>query len=108
MYLPDVRPQITQQPADELNVVPRSPVKFTLIGNTDFGTLTYKWQWNDADLDPLPEGVSGETTRILQIDNVEKTHEGTYTCIVSNAIGPNSSKSAQLTVRKISLLLKVL
>ena len=88
MYLPDVRPQITQQPADELNVVPRSPVKFTLMANTDFGTLTYKWQWNGADLDPLLEGMSDETAATLELDSIKKSHQA-------------PSKHGQLTVRKI-------
>ena len=108
MYPPVVPPQITQQPADQLDVVTGSPVEFTLIATTDFGTLTYQWQRNGTDLDPLPEGVSGETTRTLQLDSVKKSHEGIYRCIVSNELGATSlkhvsnttSNPAQLTVRK--------
>ena len=80
-------------------MVPGSTVKFTVIA-TGGGDLRYKWQRDGADLDPLPEGVSGETTDTLQIDNVRKKHEGTYTCIVSNAAGFIPSKPAQLTVRE--------
>ena len=79
-------------------MVPGSTVKFIVIA-TGGGTLTYKWQRDGADLDPLP-GVSGETTDTLQIDNVKKKHEGTYTCIVSNAAGSTLSNTAQLTVCK--------
>ena len=108
MYPPVVQPQITQQPADQLDVVVGSPVEFTLIATTDFGTLTYQWQRNSTDLDPPPEGVSGETTRTLQIDSVKKSHEGIYRCIVSNKVGATplkpvsttTSNFAQLTVRK--------
>ena len=71
-----------------------------IITTTGGGTLTYKWQRDGADLSPPPEGVSGETTDTLQIDNVQKKHEGTYTCIVSNAAGPTPSNPAQLSVRK--------
>ena len=74
-------------------------MKFTVIA-TGGGTLTYKWQRDDVDLTPLPEGMSGETTDTLQIDNVKKKHEGTYTCIVNNAAGPTPSNPAQLTVCK--------
>ena len=84
-------------------MVPGSTAKFTIIA-TGGGTLTYKWQWDGADLDPLPEGVSGETTSTLQIDNVKKKHKGTYTCTVSNAAGPTPSNSAQLTVCKFLYL----
>ena len=72
---------------------------FTVIA-AGTGKLTYKWQRNGADLDPLPEGMSGETTSTLEIDNVKKSHQGDYRCIVSNAAGPTPSNPAQLTVRK--------
>ena len=78
-------------------------MKFTITA-TGGGTLTFKWQWDGADLDPLPEGVSGETTSTLQINNVKKKHEGTYKCIVSNAAGPTTSNPAQLTVCKFLYL----
>ena len=71
------------------------------VNATGGGTLTYKWQQNGADLDPPPEGVSGETTNTLQIDNVKKNHEGTYTCIVNNAAGSTPSNPAQQTVCKL-------
>ena len=79
-------------------MVAGSPVTFTVVA-TGGGTLTHKWQQNGADLHTLL-GVSGETTNILQIDNVKKNHEGTYTCILSNAAGDTTSKPAHLTVRK--------
>ena len=103
LYLPVDPLQITQHPTPQLDVVPGSTVKFTITA-TGGGTLTYKWQRDGADLDSLLQGVSGETTDTLQIDNVKKKHEGTYTCIVSNAAGPTPSNSAQLTVRKFLCL----
>ena len=69
------------------------------------GDLTYKRQRDGADLDSLPERVSGETTGVLQIDNVKKSHQG-ETCIVSNAAGPTPSKCARLTVRKCLYLVQ--
>ena len=74
-------------------------MRFTVTA-TGGGDMTYKWQQDGADLNPLPEGVSGESTDTLQIDNVRKSHEGTYMCIVRNAAGPTSSKRASLTLRK--------
>ena len=74
-------------------------MRFT-INAAGGGTLTHKWQKNGADLNPLPEGVSGEATNTLRIKNVAKSHEGTYSCIVSNEAGPIPSNPAQLTVRK--------
>ena len=103
IYPPVVPPTITQQPSDQLNVVPGSTVRFTVTATTDFGTLTYKWQRDDADLDPLPDGVSGETTNTLTITSFQERHKGMYTCIVSNAVGESTSKPAQLTIRKYHL-----
>ena len=103
LYLPVDPPQITHHPTPQLDVVPGSAAKFTVTA-TGVGTLMHKWQRNGADLDPLPEGVSGETTSTLQIGNVKKKHKGTYTCIVSNAAGPTPSNSAQLIVRKFLYL----
>ena len=80
-------------------MVAGSPVRFT-VNAAGGGTLTHKWQKNGADLNPLPEGVSGETTNTLQIENVARSHEGTYSCIVSNKAGPTPSNPAQLTIRK--------
>ena len=68
------------------------------------GDLTYKWQRNGADLDPLPEGVSGETTSTLKIDIVMKSHEGAYRCTVRNAAGEITSEPALLTVCKFLCL----
>ena len=96
-------PKITQHPTPQLDMVPDSAVKFTITA-TGGGNLTYKWQKNGADLDSLTDGVSGETTRTLQIDNVKKKHKGTYTCIVSNAAGSIPSNPAQLTVCKFLYL----
>ena len=99
LHLPVDPPQINHHPTSQLDVVPGSAAKFTVTA-TGCGTLMYKWQRNGADLDPLPEGVSGETTSTLQIDNVKKKHKGTYTCTVSNAAGLTPSNPAQLTVCK--------
>ena len=100
-------PQITHGPAPQKDVVPGSTVRFTVTA-TGGGELTYKWQQNGTDLDPLPEVMSGETTRTLQIDNVKKSHQGDYTCIVSNTAGPTASERAQLTVRKCFYLVFII
>ena len=84
-------------------MVPGSTVKFTITA-TGGADLACKWQKIGADLDSLPGGVSGETTDTLRIDKVKKSHDGTYTCIVSNAAGSTPSNSAQLTVRKFLYL----
>ena len=107
IYPPVDPPQITQNPAPQKDIVPRSTVNFTIVA-TGGGNLTYKWQQDGADLDPLLEGVSGETTHTLQIKNVKKRHQGDYRCIVSNAAGTTHSKPAQLTVCKCFYLVFII
>ena len=88
-------PQITENPANWLDVDPGSHVVFT-VAATD--TTVYQWQLNERDLlYPLP-GVSGTTTATLTIYNVDKTDEGMYRCILINAAGHVISHCAQLTV----------
>ena len=92
-------PQITQHPANMLNVVRGSQVTFTVAANADAETLTYHWQQNGTNLDPPPVGVSGTTTDTLTIKSVQESNTGVYTCVVSN--GPKSttiSNAAQLTL----------
>ena len=92
-------PQITQHPANLLNVVHGSQVTFTVAANTDAGTLTYQWQLNGANLAPPPAGVSGVTTDTLTINNVQESNTGVYTCVVSNAPkSTTTSNGAQLTL----------
>ena len=91
-------PQITQQPANQLGIDPRSTVMFTVTATTDARSLTYQWQLNGADLDPPPAGVSGATTNTLTIANVQESNEGMYRCVVTNDAGSTTSNAAQLTV----------
>ena len=101
-------PLINKHPDDKLNAVPGSTVKFTVIA-TGGGDLTYQWQWNGADLDPPPEGVSSETTNTLTIASVRETHQGVYSCVVSNASrSSTTSNPAQLAVRKFLCLVFLL
>ena len=74
---------------------------FTVTATTDAGTLTYQWQRNGTNLDPPPVGVSGTTTNMLTINNVQESSTGVYTCVVSNAArSRTTSNAAQLTLRE--------
>ena len=92
-------PQITQHPANLLNVVHGSQVTFTVAANTDAETLTYQWQRNGANIDPSTAGVSGATTNTLTIKNVQENNTGVYACVVSNA--PKSTTTSN--VAKLAL-----
>ena len=86
-------PQITQQPADELNVNPGSSVRFMVTATTATGAITYQWQLDGNSL-PL------QTARTLTLRNVQKSSEGNYSCIIANDGGSVNSDLAQLTVCK--------
>ena len=94
VFLPVELPQIIQQPANQLNVVPGTEVWFTVAATGE--DLAYKWQRDGANL--LEEGgVSGTTTNTLTITSVQKRDSGTYKCVVSNAAGGTSSNPAEYT-----------
>ena len=100
-FLPPVNPpQITQHPTSQLNMVHGSQVTFTVTATTDAGTLTYLWQRNGANLDSPSVGVSGATTNMLTINNVQESNTGVYRCVVSNGSRSNTSNVAQLTLRE--------
>ena len=89
-------PQITLQPADQLNVNPGSSVLFTV---TALGALKYYWQLEDNSLPPRT-AVNGTTTHTLTLSNVQESSEGNYSCVISNDGGSVNSDPAQLTICK--------
>ena len=95
-------PQITQQPADELNVNPGSSVTFMVTATTVIGALTYQWQL-DGNSFPLQTGANGATTRTLILSNVQESNEGNYSCIITNDGGSVNSDLAQLTICKCKI-----
>ena len=60
--------------------------------------ISYHWQWNQEK-----EGVSenwqscsGADTPTLTIQNVQKSNEGSYRCVIRNCAGSETSKPAKL------------
>ena len=79
-------------------------MRFTIPDITSAGSLTYKWQLNDADLSDRG-GISGTTTDTLTIASVGKSDEGMYKCVVSKtAVATSTSNAVQMTVRKCSIV----
>jgi uncharacterized repeat protein (TIGR03803 family) len=89
-------PQITTQPVNQ-TVIAGATATFdiTLYGARP---LFYQWQKNGAN---LTDGgnISGTASRILTISNAIPANAGTYSVIVSNALGAATSASATLTVQ---------
>jgi uncharacterized repeat protein (TIGR03803 family) len=88
-------PQITVQPSNQ-TVFAGAGASFSVAV---FGAspLSYQWQINGTN---LTDGgnISGSTARILIVNNITATNAGTYTVIVSNALGSVTSAGAVLTV----------
>jgi hypothetical protein len=97
----NVPPEIGTQPASQTNGV-GTTVKFAVIatGTPPFG---YQWWVNGTNLvenETIKNGptISGATSNVLTIKNVQLTNGGSYTVIVTNIAGSATSSNAVLTV----------
>jgi len=88
-------PQITIQPSNQTAFAGTS-AQFNVAV---FGAspLSYQWQKNGGD---LTDGgrVTGAASRLLTVNNMTANDAGTYSVIVSNALGTVTSSGAVLTV----------
>jgi uncharacterized repeat protein (TIGR03803 family) len=88
-------PQITTQPASQTSVSGASAAFYVTV----FGApqLFYQWQENGANLTD-GNNVSGSAARVLTLNNITPAQAGTYSVIVSNALGSMTSSGALLTL----------
>ncbi len=88
-------PTVTLQPADQY-VCQEGAALFSVVA-AGLGPLSYQWQ---KDGDPLADGgpISGATTDTLLIDPLEASHDGPYTCVVTDQCASTASEPAGLTV----------
>ena len=87
------RPVIIQQPVSQ-TVLPGAPATFTVaaVGTHPF---SYRWQLNGTNLTDNGN-ISGSSTASLTVGNVTAPNTGTYTVVVSNALGTATSTGAAL------------
>jgi|GEM_PF-6433901 len=87
-------PVITGQPVSQTNGVGQT-VSFHVDASGP--SLTYQWQKNGVDLHNgrFPAGANSVTLRLGGITHAD---EGTYTVVVSNPVGSQTSADAALTV----------
>jgi hypothetical protein len=83
-----IPPNITSQPAA---ATANQGASVTFIVTTTGTNLSYQWKRNGADL-------AGQTGAQLLLNNLQGTQAGSYTVVVSNAIGSETSTAAQLAV----------
>jgi len=93
-------PQINTQPASQTNVVGgRVTFYVTVFGAPQ---LFYQWQQNGTNLTDGSH-VSGSAARVLTLNNITSAQAGTYSVIVSNALGSVTSSGALLTVEAVPI-----
>ena len=88
-------PQITNQPAS-LNLNQGLKATFT-VGAKGDAPLSYFWSKNGSPL-ANGNGIAGVTTAALTVSNVTIASSGTYSVLVSNAVGSVQSSNATLSV----------
>ncbi len=86
-------PVITTQPQSQSVTVGQN-VTFTATAE-GAATLAYQWRFNGTNL-------SGATSTNLVITNVQSSHAGSYTIVVTNFNGTETSSVALLTVLRAS------
>jgi uncharacterized repeat protein (TIGR03803 family) len=93
-------PQFVLQPVSQVEIVGGS-ASFSALAVGD-NPLTYQWQWNGTNLADGGQ-ISGSSTSALVLSNLFETNNGSYSVLVSNALGAIPSAPAILTVYAPSL-----
>lgn len=88
-YNGSTAPVIAQHP-QSASVSQGNSVSFTVVASGS-ATLTYQWRKNAVN-------ISGATSSTYTITNVQSTHAGQYSVVVSNSVGSATSNNATLTV----------
>jgi len=88
---------ITQDPSTT-NVCPGATVKFSVVA-TGEGTVTYQWQTNGVGISDDASHYGGCTAATLWVTNVSSIDAVNYRCVVTDALGSNTSSAAELTLR---------
>jgi hypothetical protein len=92
----NIPPAITRQPLSQTNGV-GTEVTFTVTA-TGTAPLSYQW-WDGTNLVKNGVRISGATSNVLIISNVQLTNGGIYTVVVTNTIyGGSATTNASLTV----------
>ena len=88
-------PQITAQPASQVALGGAN----VLLNVAISGARPFSFQWQKNGTNLVDGGnLSGSTSRTLSLANVSLAAAGSYSVIVSNALGSITSTAAQLTV----------
>ena len=87
-------PAITSQPGNQ-TVAAGGNATFTIVV-TGTPPLSYQWRFNETNL------LAGATNASLSFTNVQPSHAGNYSVLVTNSYGSTGSSNALLTVLTFS------
>ena len=88
-------PTITGQPQNQ-TVAPGNTATFTVI---TYGTQPFQYQWRKNGTNVANGGtISGATTAMLTINNVQTNNAGNYTVLVTNNLGSVTSSPPAILV----------
>jgi Leucine-rich repeat (LRR) protein len=93
--LPYAPPQITNQPINRI-VIQGSNAVFS-VAASGAAPLDYQWAFKGADLED-GDRISGSTSNVLTISEVETNDAGSYVVTISNEEGTSHGASVTLTV----------
>lgn len=82
-------PAISMQPLSQ-NVAIGAKTVFSIVASSII-PFTYQWQKNNVN-------IPGATAATYIISSTQPSHQGTYTCVLTNAVGTKTSDPATLTV----------
>ena len=95
-----LRPNITSHPSPQsVNLTQTAMFRCNATGYD----VSYQWTIGSGS---FPNGtVTGIDTNTLKITDVRSSDDNTYTCVVSNEGGSDSSTAAQLTVTGMTMMI---
>ena len=92
-------PFIVSQPASQ--VLPQGQTAFLSVVAGGTPPLSFQWRWNSTN---LSDGgtTSGSSTSALTIENLTPATAGSYSVLVSNALGVTTSSNALLAIQPLT------
>jgi hypothetical protein len=101
LLVTNIPPAITVQPTSQTNGVGTTVT--LAVTATGTAPLRYQW-WDGTDLVKNGGQISGATSNVLTISNVQLTNSGNYAVIVTNFGGSITSSVAALTVQSTPVI----
>jgi hypothetical protein len=95
-------PLLLVQPADVPSISEGSTATFTSLAVGD-PTLVYQWYYNTNQSPAWLLTNGSATTATLTLTNALTNYSGTYSCVVTNGVGSNTTRYALLNVSALQI-----